>query len=141
MRRSFYLLLVVFLTALIGFSCSRKGDDELPARVGDLQVLFRISDQFGLLPDTSNIPVLVSLFADTGHVVLVRSEAVVVHNHVATTVNFESMEPTFFYLSIEINVPNLPPPCADTRVFVRYNELTLTDMIDIEVRAQEIRCN
>ena len=140
MRKTVYIPLIFLLIALTASSCSRKNDDELPARVGDLQVFFRISDQFGILPDTVNIPVLVKLFADTAHAVLVRSEAVTAVNHLTKTVDFESMEPTFFYLSIEINVPNLPPPCADTRVFVRHNELTLTEMIDIEIRAQEIRC-
>lgn len=140
MRRSIYIPLIVLLFGLAASSCSRKDDDELPARVGDLQVFFRISDQFGLLPDTSNIPVLVNLYADTAHATLVRSEAVTAVNHITKTVDFESMEPTFFYLSIEINVPNLPPPCEDTRVFVQYNRLTLTDIIDMEVRAEEIRC-
>ncbi len=140
MRKSIYIPLIFLLLGLAAVSCSRKEDDELPARTGDLQVFFKISDQFGLLGDTLNIPVLVNLFADTAHAKLVRSEAVTAVNHLTKTVTFEDMEPTFFYLSIEINLPGLPPPCEDTRVFVQYNQLTLTDMIEMEVRAEEIRC-
>lgn len=140
MRKSIYIPLLVLLAGLTALSCSRKDDDELPARVGDLQVFFKISDQFGILPDTSNIPVLVNLYADTAHNVLVRSEAVTAVNHLTKTVTFESMEPTFFYLSIQINEPDLPPPCEDTRVVVVHNRLTLTDIIELEIRANEIRC-
>lgn len=140
MRKSIYIPLIVLFVGLAALSCSRKDDDELPARVGDLQVFFVISDQFGLLPDTSNIPVLVNLYADTAHSVLVRSEAVTAVNHLTKTVTIESMEPTFFYMSIQINEPGLPPPCEDTRVFVQQNQVTQTDMIEMEVRANEIRC-
>lgn len=140
MRRSIYIPLIVLIVGLAALSCSRKEDDELPARIGDLQVFFRISDQFGLLPDTTSIPVLVNLYADTSHNVLVRSEAVVAVNHLMKTVTLESLEPTFFYMSIEINEPGLPPPCEDTRVFVQQNQVTQTDMIEMEVRANEIRC-
>lgn len=140
MRKSIYIPLIFLLVGLAVASCSRKDDDELPARTGDLQVFFKISDQFGLLGDTLNIPVLVNLYADTAHAKLVRSEAVTAVNHLTKTVTFEDMEPTFFYLSIEINIPGLPPPCEDTRVFVQYNQLTLTDMIEMDVRANEIRC-
>ncbi len=140
MTKSLSAALTILLVVFALFSCSRKEDDELPARVGDLEVLFSVTDQFGILPDTINIPVILSLYTDTTHAVEVRSESITVHNRTAMSVKFEEMEPTFFYLSIRINVPGLPPPCDDITVFVQYNRLTTTDLVEIEVRAQEIRC-
>ncbi|MGB5138616.1 MAG: hypothetical protein WBP29_08805 [Candidatus Zixiibacteriota bacterium] len=134
---SFFLIVL----AIAALSCSRKGDDELPARVGDLQVLFRISDEFGVLPDTTNIPVVLSLYTDTSHAVLVRSEAINVRNHVTMAVSFEEMEPTFFSLAITINVAGLPEACDDFRVFVQQNLVTRTELYELDVRAEEIICS
>lgn len=141
MTKLFCITTVLLLALLTAFSCSRKGDDELPARVGDLQVLFSVTDNFGILPDTNNIPVIVSIYTDSTHSIQVRSEAVTVHNRTISSVTFEDMEPRFFLLSVVINVPGLPEPCDDATVFVQYNRLTITDLVAIEVRAQEIRCN
>lgn len=141
MTRLIYISSLLLLALLVAFSCSRKPDDELPARVGDLQVLFSVTDQFGILPDTNNIPVIISLYTDSTHAVMARSEAMTVHNRTAMSITFEDMEPTFFLMSIVINVPGLPEPCPDITVFVQYNRLTITDLVAIEVRAQEIRCN
>lgn len=142
MTRRFYassfFLIVLAIAAL---SCSRKGDDELPARVGDLRVMFRISDQFGVLPDTTNIPVVLSLYTDTTHAVLVRSEAIDVRNHVMMAKDFEELEPTFFSLSITINVAGLPEACDDFTVFVQQNLVTTTELYELEVRAEEIICS
>lgn len=132
------ILIVLTIAAL---SCSRKGDDELPARVGDLKVMFKISDQFGILPDTTNIPVVLSLYTDTSHAVLVRSEIINVRNHVKNLMTFEDMEPTFFSLSIVINSPGLPPPCDDFTVFVKQNLVTTTELFELDVRAEEIICS
>ncbi|MGB5105711.1 MAG: hypothetical protein WBP42_03250 [Candidatus Zixiibacteriota bacterium] len=134
---SFFLIVL----AIAALSCSRKGDDELPARVGDLQVLFRISDEFGVLPDTTNIPVVLSLYTDTSHAVLVRSEAINVRNHVTMAVSFEEMEPTFFSLAITINVAGLQEACDDFRVFVQQNLVTRTELYELDVRAEEIICS
>ena len=141
MTKLIYISTLLLLALLAAFSCSRKEDDELPARVGDLQVLFSVTDRFGILPDTNNIPVIISLYTDTTHAIQVRSEAVTVHNRTAATITFEDMEPTFFLMSIVINVPGLPDPCADTKVFVQYNRVTITDLVAIDVRAQEIHCD
>ena len=142
MTRHFLASILILAIISIGaLSCSRKGDDELPARVGDLKVMFKISDQFGVLPDTTNIPVVLSLYTDTTHVVLVRSETINVRNHVTMAMDFEELEPTFFALSIVINSAGLPPACEDFTVFVQQNLVTTTDVYEIEVRADEIICS
>jgi hypothetical protein len=136
LRKSTYVILLLLL--IVG--CSRKGDEELPPIVGDLEVRFQIQDQFGLLPDTLNIPVIVALYVDSLHTREVASDAVSAQNHVTTAVLFENIDSDFFYLKIRINLAGLPSHCPDHRVFVVKDMKTTTDIVEIEIRQNDILC-
>lgn len=133
-------LLVLTLALLTVAGCSRKGDDELPARSGDLEARFVVDDDFGILPDTLNIPMILTIYADAAHTLMQQSEAVTVQNHQPASVIFEELAPTFLYLSIRINVSGLPEQCPDVSVFIQQNRVTSTNLINIDVRESEIRC-
>lgn len=141
MTKRFYVLALLALSIFVAFSCSRKEDDELPARSGDLKVWFKVSDQFGVLADTVNIPVILSIYTDTTHSRLVRSESMTVRNHVTMAVTFEELEPRFMSLTAIINQNAITQDCPDLSVFIRESLVTETDVIELEVLGQEIRCN
>jgi len=133
-------LLVLMLALLAVAGCSRKDDDELPARAGDLEARFVIDDDFGILPDTLSIPMILTVYADAAHTQMQQSEAITVQNHKPASLTFEELAPTFLYLSIRINVSGLPEQCPDISVFVQQNRVTSTNLITIDVRESEIRC-
>ncbi len=133
----------LLLILIVIFGCSRKGDDELPPRSGDLQVRVMVTDEFGVLPDTVNIPLILSLYTETDstHSLVVQSEAAVVKNHTQATVLFEDLAPAFFNLSVRINISGLPEQCPDYRVYVQEGRVSPTNLITIDVRSEEIRCS
>ncbi len=131
----------LLLILIIISGCSRKGDEELPPRSGDLQVRVIVTDEFGTLPDTANIPLLLSIYTDSTHSRLMQSEAAIVKNNIQSFVLFEDLAPDFYYLSVRINVSGLPEQCPDYRVYVQEGRVSPTNLITIEVRSEEIRCS
>lgn len=136
-------LTTIVLLLGIAIGCGRKADDELPARVGDLEVIFKIVDEFGRLPDTLNIPVILSIATDTlfTSTSTAREQVVTAKNHEQKVVGFKDMAPSFFYVKVLINRPGLPPTCSPTAVFVRENMVTRTDLISLTLLENLIRCD
>lgn len=132
--KSIRISAILILACLIIWGCSRKEDEALPERTGDLLVQFTIHEESNHLSDPENIPVIVSLYMDTLHTRLVISEDVVVAEDIQTEVRFEDVVSNFYWLEILVNESDLPPQCPDVRVFVRQDLTTTTDALEYTLR-------
>jgi hypothetical protein len=134
------LIPVVILILVVIAGCSRKPDEELPARVGSLQVLCKIVDQANL-PET--FPVTVSVYSDTGRTLLKATRTIVTMNDSVNTVEFTDLASSFMYVHITVDVPSLTSnSCeADLTVYIKLDLLTVTPIRVLTVRPSFIECS
>ncbi len=117
MTRAKILLLLVLLLA--AFSCSRKGDDPVPERKGDLRILVQVDDETGRLGDS--FPVKISLFDDTLHQFEIGSKRIMLDPQQVDSVSFTDLNArsAFYYVEVKIDFHNeLDATCGNTPVFV-----------------------
>lgn len=127
------LIPVVLLIIMVIAGCGRKPDEELPARIGDLQVLFQIIDQ-AILPET--FPVTVSLYSDSARTLQVGTRTVMVRKDSVNTVLFTDLPVSFLYCHIKVDVPSLSSRGreADLTVYIKLHSVTVTPIVVLTVR-------
>lgn len=136
-RRLFPLFLLLLLT---GISCSRKGDELIPPRLGNLVVKFVVYEESNLIPDPGDIPIILTLYRETDPTQPVRTEAVRAASGVVTGTHIEDLPADFYDLELIINLPNLPDPCCAVKVFVQLNQTTETELFVYRVRQTLMIC-
>ena len=112
-------ILLALLLLLAAFSCSRKGDDPVPERKGDLRVLVQVDDETGLLGDL--FPVKISLFDDTLHQFEIGSERIMLASQETDSVSFIDINArsAFYYIEVKIDFHDeRDATCGDTPVFI-----------------------
>jgi hypothetical protein len=117
---------VIALLALVALlSCSRKGDEALPQRIGDLRVRFQIEDRAGL---PATFPVTVNVYSDSARTLLTRTTTVTADTLSYKSVDFTNLAVAFFYVRITVNVEGLSSPYCldDMTVFVKLHEQTVS---------------
>ncbi len=127
------LIPVVLLILVVIAGCSRKPDEELPARVGDLQVLCKIVDQANL-PET--FPVTVSVYSDVARTLLADTKTITTMKDSVNTVAFTNLPSNFMYVHITVDVPSLSSRSRETdlTVYVKLDGLTVTPIQVLTVR-------
>jgi hypothetical protein len=127
------LIPIVLLIIVVIAGCGRKPDEELPARIGDLQVLFQIIDQANL-PET--FPVTVSLYSDSAHTLQAATRTVTVRKDSVNTVSFTDLPVSFLYCHIKVDVPSLSIRSRETdlTVYIKLHSVTVTPIVVLTVR-------
>ncbi len=128
---------LLMLVILVG--CSRKPDNNLPERIGDLRVrVLVVEDQAGL---PGVFPVTVAVY-DTSHTRLIRSQTISTDTGTVQMVEFKDMASAFFNVRFTVNVDSLgTPSCAeDMSVFVRLNEVTTTPVRQMMIHYGRADC-
>jgi hypothetical protein len=134
------LIPVVLLILLVISGCSRKPDEELPARVGDLQVFCKIIDQANL---PESFPVTVSVYSDTARTLLKGTKTITTTKDSVNTVAFMKLPSSFMYVHITVDVPSLASnSCGtDLTVFIKLDGLAITPIRVMTVRPGLIECS
>ena len=117
MTRARRLLLLLLLLA--AFSCSRKGDDPVPERKGNLQVAVQVDDQTGRLGDS--FPVKISLYDDTLHQFEIGNKRIMLESQQIDSVSFTDINArsAFYYVEVKIDFHDeRDATCGNTPVFV-----------------------
>lgn len=133
------LIPLVLLTLLMLSGCSRKPDEELPARVGDLQVLCKIIDQANL-PET--FPVTVSVFTELDRVVPKVTKTITTTRDSVNTFSFTDLPVSFMYVHITVDVAELTAKSCETdlTVYIKLDGLTITPLRVMTVYTGYIDC-
>jgi hypothetical protein len=134
------LIPVVLLILVVIAGCSRKPDEELPARLGDLQVLCKIIDQANL-PET--FPVTVAVYSDTARSLLKGTKTITAMKDSVNTVAFTDLPVNFMYVHITVDVATLTNTSCETdlTVYIKLSGLTVTPIRVLTVRPGYIVCN
>jgi hypothetical protein len=134
------LIPIVILILIVIAGCSRKPDQELPARIGDLHVRCQIIDQANL-PET--FPVTVAVYSDTARTLLKGSKTFTTKKDSVNTVEFKDMPVSFMYTHITVNVAGLGSQTCETdlTVYVKISDVTVTPIRVMTVYAGYIRCD
>ena len=134
------LIPAVLLILVVIAGCSRKPDEEVRARVGDLRVRCQIVDQANL-PET--FPVTVSVYSDTGRTLLKGTKTITTKKDSVNTVEFLDLPSSFMYAHISVNVDGLGSTSCqeDLTVFVKLDQITVTPIRVLTVYAGYIRCS
>ena len=134
------LIPVVLLILVVIAGCSRKPDEELPARVGDLQVLCKIVDQANL---PERFPVTVSVYSDTARTLLAGTRTFTTMKESVDTVAFTSLPVSFMYVHITVNVDSLASTSCETdlTVYIKLERLTVTPIRVLTVHPGYIECS
>ncbi|GEM_PF-2184882 len=133
------LIPLILLTLLMLAGCSRKPDEELPARVGDLQVLCKIIDQASL-PET--FPVTVSVFTELDRVVPKVTKTITTTKDSVNTFSFTDLPVSFMYVHITVDVAELTANSCETdlTVYIKLDGLTITPLRVMTVYTGYIDC-
>jgi len=135
---------IIVATLLLVLSCSRKGDESLPPRVGDLKVLFQFIDNLNHFSDMERVPVRITVYA-ADSVTLHISATVMARKDQTTSYTFEDLgaEITGNWIGLEADPSGgRYAACPDKyKVFVREGLLTSTNTIEIKYRPEEMICN
>ncbi|MFH2056630.1 MAG: hypothetical protein ABIJ61_11775 [bacterium] len=121
--RSIRLSTRIVLFTIIGlviFGCSRKSDDPVPERKGDLRVAVTVTDETGRLGDL--FPVKVSLFDDTLHQYEIDSKRIMIEPAELDSVDFSDINArsAFYYIEVKIDFhDSRDETCGDTPVFIQ----------------------
>jgi len=134
------LIPVVLLILVVIVGCSRKPDEELPARIGDLQVLCKIIDQANL-PET--FPVTVSVYSDTARTLRAGTKTFATKKDSVNTVAFTDLPVSFMYVHITVDVDSLVSTSCETdlTVYIKLDGLTITPIRVLTVYSSYIRCS
>ena len=130
----FRILTALIISLAVIWGCSRKADESLPARTGNLLVRFTIHDESSYLSDPANIPVIVSIYADTLHTHLIASQDIMAADDATREVTFPDLPVSFYWMEMLVNESGLPDPCHDVRVFIQQNITTSTDDLEYTLR-------
>ena len=127
------LIPVVLLILVVIAGCGRKPDEELPARVGDLQVLCKVIAQANL-PET--FPLTVSIYSDSARTLQAATKTITVRKDSVYTVAFADLPSGFMYVRVTVDVPSLSSRSRETdlTVFVKLHGLTVTPILTLTVR-------
>jgi len=134
MTTTFRFAAALLLTGLVLWGCSRKQDQVLPPRTGDLLVQFTIHEESSHLPDPSHIPVTVTLYRDSVHAVVAQSQDIVVASDSLAQVSFSDLSVDFYWLEIQVTENDLPPSCPATRVFIQQDITSKTGNLEYTLR-------
>lgn len=132
--------LVAIIGLLVVAGCSRKGNEQLPPRVGDLLVKFIVNDEAGL---PQRIPVTVAVYSDFAHTAELRSEQVVTMSDSLNIVELKGMAAISAYVVISIDQNIAYPTCTyrpHYAVFVQQGRVSTTPIITMTVRQQVTEC-
>ena len=134
------LIPVVLLILVVIAGCSRKPDEELPARVGDLQVLCKIIDEANL---PERFPVTVSVYSDTARTLLADTKTITTKKDSVNTVAFTKLPVSNMYVHITVDVDSLTSKSceSDLTVYVKLDGLTVTRIRVLTVYSGYIRCS
>jgi len=135
------LIPVALLILVVIAGCGRKPDEELPARVGDLQVLCRIVDPLNILPGT--FPITVSIYSDTARTLLADTKTITTKKDSVNTVAFTKLPVSNMYVHITVDVDSLTSKSceSDLTVYVKLDGLTVTRIRVLTVYSGYIRCS
>ena len=133
------LIPVVLLILVVIAGCSRKPDEELPARVGDLEVRCQIIDQADL---PATFPVTVSVYSDVSRSLLKATKTITAKKDSVNTVGFTDLPSSFMYVHITVDVSSLAShSCGtDLTVFIKLDGLAITPIRVLTVRPGLIEC-
>jgi hypothetical protein len=133
------LIPVVLLILVVIAGCSRKPDEELPARVGDLQVRCQIVDQANL-PET--FPITVSVYSDAARTLLKATKTITTKKDSLNTVAFTSLPSSFMYVHITVDESSLASHSCETdlTVYIILDGLAITPIRVLTVRPGLIEC-
>jgi hypothetical protein len=133
------LIPAILLIFVVIAGCSRKPDEELPARIGDLQVLCKIIDQANL-PET--FPVTVSVYSDSARTLQKGSKTITAMKDSVKTISFADLPVSFMYVHITVDVSSLAmKSCeSDIPVYIKLDGLTVTPIRVLTVRPGLIEC-
>lgn len=134
------LIPAVLLVLVVIVGCSRKPDEELPARIGDLKVRCQIVDNANL-PET--FPVTVSVYSDSARSLLKGAKTFTTKKDSVNTTEFLDLPSAFMYVHITVNVAELGVRTCDQdlTVYVRLNEVTVTPIRVLTVYSNRIECS
>ncbi|TFH65803.1 MAG: hypothetical protein E4G91_01140 [Candidatus Zixiibacteriota bacterium] len=134
------LIPVVLLILVVIAGCSRKPDEELPARIGDLEVRCQIIDQANL-PET--FPVTVSVYSDETRTLLKATRTITTKKDSVNTVAFTDLPVSFMYVHITVDVSSLTSTSCDTdlTVYIKLDGLSITPIRVLTVRPGLIECS
>jgi hypothetical protein len=134
------LIPVVLSILVVIAGCSRKPDEELRARIGDLQVLCKIVDQANL-PET--FPVTVSVYSDVARTLLADTKTITTMKDSVNTVAFTKLPVSFMYVHITVDVDSLASASCETdlTVYIKLDGLTITPIRVLTVRPGYIECS
>ena len=111
--------IVLALVGLVIFSCSRKGDDPVPEKKGNLRVAVMVDDETGRLGD--QFLVRISLFDDTLHQYEVDSKQISLQPGIIDSIDFTDINAraAFYYIEFKAFLDfQTTIACDDTPVFV-----------------------
>jgi hypothetical protein len=134
------LIPVALLILVVMAGCSRKPDEELGPRVGDLQVLCKIVDQANL-PEI--FPVTVAVYSDEARTLLKGTRTITATKDSVNTVAFTKLPSGFMYVHITVDVPSLASTSCQTdlTVYIKLDGLTITAIRVLTVRPGLIECS
>lgn len=134
------LIPVILLIIVVIAGCGRKPDEELPARIGDLQVLCKIIDQANL-PET--FPVTVSVYSDAARTLPKGSKTIAAMKDSVNTIAFTDLPVSFMYVHITVDVAFLASKSCETDlpVYIKLDGLTITPIRVLTVRPGLIECD
>lgn len=134
------LIPVVLLILVVIAGCSRKPDEELPARIGDLEVRCQIIDQANL-PET--FPVTVSVYSDEARTLLKATRTITTQKDSVNTVAFTDLPVSFMYVHITVDVSSLASTSCETdlTVYIKLDGLSITPIRVLTVRPGLIECS
>ncbi len=133
------LIPVVLLILVVIAGCSRKPDEELPARVGDLHVRCQIIDQANL-PET--FPITVSVYSDAARTLLKGTKTITTVKDSVNTVAFTDLPVSFMYVHITVDVDSLTSKSCETdlTVYVIIDQVAVTPIRVLTVYSGYISC-
>jgi hypothetical protein len=134
------LIPLALLILVVIAGCSRKPDEPLKARVGDLQVLCTIVDQANL-PEA--FPVTVSVYSDTARTLLKATKTITTIKDSVNTVTFTDLPVSFMYVHITVDVSSLASTSCETdlTVYIKLDGLTVTPIRVLTVYSGRIECS
>ena len=139
MRRSPYFLLPLLFLCLIG--CSRKGDDNPPERLGDLNVQFVVNDQYDLLG--TQLTVEMSLYDDSLHAYKIETRQAAATVDVSQTVGFKDINAraTFYFLEVKLIADGEEMGvCDDYAVYIQDGAVRQVGLIVLEYDFTGLDC-
>jgi hypothetical protein len=136
------LSLTVLTVALLAISCSRKGNDNPAARLGDLHVEFEVTDQYSQLTDI--IPVSVTLFEDSLHTFQIDSKRITTAPDVVQSVDFKDINArsSVYYLQLKFDYnSDLDAACPDFPVYIQEGIVRQETLIVLEYKFTGLDCH